>query len=441
MDFTSFDFPALVDERTLSTTPSSSLGRQLPIEICEMIIDVIGGILQQKYTTELVNAQGDREVLRSCMQVCRAWVPRCQFHLMATVRFQSRISITSFTRLVRRTPELRDRVKRAVIKVSNKDDQSWVSCIPFVLPVQLESLRLSGVDLSVLHPTCTRQFGLMKVRDLTFNNINYTRYSQVALFASTSLQKVYWEAVGYLPINSGSVPRKQTALKDIHIDVQSLGQIVSLLRDFVVSSSNPLDVFFVVSPAAFRHADPVGGLGPHRDPALTVVGLPKPTFGGFPEEDKALWRCGRSFDAGPSILEVNIRRVDGGLAVYASGVISFLSSLGFREIKIDFHFGGGEISDRSSFKPLDDALSDPSFANLVRVTLDPSFIHSQVPVSCHLDFAPTLFPRTYARGLIEPADECEWPKCEVHNPQPINSDFEIKQNTYQASVFAVHGRT
>lgn len=179
---------------------------------------------------------------------------------MAEVVFRSRDSVTYFSRLLRRSPELRQRIKVAVIMVQDAADQSWVSCVPFLLPLQLDSLRLdSDVDISVLHPTASRRFDLPKVKEIDLTLVRYTRYSQIARFAVSGAVKATWVLQKDVLSNGGVIRGKRTALKNVVVSAHNPRELIALLRNFSIFSSNPLAIDFNIDPfpTVAAHSNPL----------------------------------------------------------------------------------------------------------------------------------------------------------------------------------------
>ncbi|TCD61044.1 hypothetical protein EIP91_009132 [Steccherinum ochraceum] len=328
---------------------------------------------------------------------------------MNYVVFSSRRSATSLAHLLRRFPELRQRIKRAKIWIKGTDDQSWVSCVPFLLPLQLDSLSIEDdVDLSLLHPAAVRRLDLLRVKEIALYNVVYTRYSQISRCIGIYSEAAIWQLSKYDLSNCGFIRGKQTALKQIEVCVTSPTQFVHLLRNFTISSCNPLElqlVFIFTNLSLERKFTGVLSALTHQDPGFNLL---MPAFENLPEDHEAFWkavrrvwhmRCcrsrrsalferlsvqssGASFtlsrvqrrtssDTGSTVLEFQAREIAGprDVRAYASEVFVLLSSLEIHEVKLIISVGGKAYSDRLAFQPLDDALSHTNFATLLRVTL------------------------------------------------------------------------
>ncbi|TCD62417.1 hypothetical protein EIP91_006918 [Steccherinum ochraceum] len=460
MDSTLPNVPALPAQAVPTPLPYPPPRPQLPIEICEIIIDYVASTARTQRRKE------HRQTLRCCLQVCHAWIPRSQFHLMAKVVFRSRDSVAYFSRLLQRSPDLRQRIKEAVIKVQDAADQSWVSCVPFLLPLQLNSLRLDrDVDLSLLHPTASRRFDLLKVKEIDLALVRYTRYSQIARFAVTGAVKATWFLQEDVLSNGGVIRGKRTALKNVVVSAHTPRELIALLRNFSIFSSNPLVIDFYIdllpTAAAPSHLDPRSSL---RKPPVflrqynmySLIPENRRTWAlkHLPGDHQAIWNCllrvwqmhccrnreeaalkklsicdmttrftlsreflGESSDVGPSTLILQVWEMLDGIPCYAGAVLGFLSQLGFQEVNLKLR----STRPWGAFKPdlvlfLDDALSLPNFSTLTRVTLQVSLKHP--PSACKRNFAPLMLPRTYARGLMELVDDCKRSNCVIHRPPP-----------------------
>lgn len=281
----------------LQDTVDSPLVRgQLPVEVCEMILDSFSDWPRGS----------DRDALRACMQVCRAWVPRCRLHLAGAVSFRSRDSVTSFAGVLERSPQLRMRVETVRVEVKDTGDQSWVSSVPLLLPMLLKTLFLENVDLSVLHPVASNRFYALRVQALHLQDVKYTHYSQLAhLVNPASVEEVHcrWGKAGeqisssledlqdYVP--GGRVPhtkRRAQVLYFITVYGLSVRAAAGLLQNLTVLSATPLTLSFVLPDRP--DADRVRGFAFVSPPALNVhaVSSARPSYADLPADHRALWR-------------------------------------------------------------------------------------------------------------------------------------------------------
>lgn len=122
--------------------------RQLSLEVWEMIIDLVADDFI--YLTDSA-----RHDVVACCLVCRVFVPRCRFRLYHDFILWSRTQLDHVVHTLSNSPILCARLRELTIDAGNGADQSWVSTVPFRLPLLVSSLNelsLRGVDLSVMHP-------------------------------------------------------------------------------------------------------------------------------------------------------------------------------------------------------------------------------------------------------------------------------------------------
>ncbi|TCD62419.1 hypothetical protein EIP91_006920 [Steccherinum ochraceum] len=204
-------FSGSEDEEETYPPPPPPHRQLLPIETCELIID----FLAEDPGLMLIHAEHDPGGVPDT-----AFVYACK---SAGLGFLG-LSTTSWrpSRLV-----LGTRSHRSVAFCGG--DPSWVSCVPFLLPLELESLRLDGdIDLSLLHPAACSRFELLKYGVIGVFNVKYTRYSQVARFAGRSALKATWTLLHTDPDNGGVIRGKRTTLKEIKVTVPSPTTFVTL---------------------------------------------------------------------------------------------------------------------------------------------------------------------------------------------------------------------
>lgn len=140
---------------------------RLPIEICERIIDFIANTFPT----------GEHHLIPLTL-VCRAWLPRCRFHLCRVVSLHSREGLEAYSRLFTHFPQLADRVHQLSIfgdKSTNKGSivDTWVSQIPTLLPPlpNLRDIYLRNVDLVRQHPAFLRFYTRLR-RTSSIESIN-----------------------------------------------------------------------------------------------------------------------------------------------------------------------------------------------------------------------------------------------------------------------------
>ncbi|TCD61042.1 hypothetical protein EIP91_009130 [Steccherinum ochraceum] len=440
-------------------------GPRLPPEVCEMVIEALG-------------RSGDwdrrRQTLLACMLVCRDWVPKSRFYLTDIVIFRSRNSFEAFSRMMKRSPEIRERMTDVRILVGDAEDQSWVSCVPTLLPPQLKSLLLDGINLTTLHPTATSRFGTVQVRHLKLRSLKFTRNSQVTrLVHPASACVIEWSDgdADHVPRGGGGhILAKPKILEEIKLEEFYVKTVVDFLRNIIVLSAVPFAVDITLKSGQWHSVDPIMNFS-----FTTNHSVPTSTIKTLPEDHKALWRhvrrlwrmpCCRTKETallenlglggGPNgitlsrKLQTSSRSASSsesgdsssgsenepaiplttldvvGVFVegtdflgYASCVLHILSHLeSLEEITIDLDIYNKRIVDQfvnaTYFKCLDDALSLPGFKTVLKVTLELSAGCSS-PIPCEHDQSKRLLPLTYARGVIPPK-RCENKGCEKHHP-------------------------
>ncbi|THH31250.1 hypothetical protein EUX98_g2937 [Antrodiella citrinella] len=164
------------------------LPRGVPIEVWDMIIDIV--------------AQNDRNTkdqsLLCCFLVCRAWIPRCRFHLPVTkhVDLYSRDDLEDFGARLTAYPHLASKVDFLFIYGRKAGDTSiddmWVSSIPVMLPPlpNLTSLSIYDIDFAHQHPDLPKLFSKLFLGtfksgrvDLTLIRVSFLHFVQVSRLA------------------------------------------------------------------------------------------------------------------------------------------------------------------------------------------------------------------------------------------------------------------
>lgn len=136
---------------------------------------------------DLLDVSWRRNVLACCM-VHRAFMPRCRFHLYEHIKLCSGGNLTQVVHTLSQFPTLRKRVDCITIDATGSEDQSWVSSVPFCLPLTSFRLKpgilvLQGVDLSVLHPSAHQAFARVGVfSNIVLQDVRYSSYTQLVRF-------------------------------------------------------------------------------------------------------------------------------------------------------------------------------------------------------------------------------------------------------------------
>lgn len=148
---------------------------QLPLEVWDKVIDNI--------------ANSSRRDTVACCLVCRAFVPRSRFYLYKRFTLQSRTQLDQFIHTLSNSPILCTRLRFLIINAGNGADQSWVSTVPFRLPLSVSSLSellLQDVDVSVMHPDALKAFSHIRIEEVRLQRVRYSSYNQLARFFSIS---------------------------------------------------------------------------------------------------------------------------------------------------------------------------------------------------------------------------------------------------------------
>lgn len=135
-----------------SSTDQSDI--QLPPELWDKVIDLVSS----QYS------DSRRRDVFACCLVCRAFTPRCRFQLYQEIDLCSAGNLAQVIDILTQFPALCQRVSYLTINATTSIDQSWVSTVPFRLPLPRFTIQygltlcLRGIDLSLLHPNTHRAF-------------------------------------------------------------------------------------------------------------------------------------------------------------------------------------------------------------------------------------------------------------------------------------------
>ncbi|TCD67344.1 hypothetical protein EIP91_000265 [Steccherinum ochraceum] len=180
----------------------------LPLEVCELIIDAVDELdSESTFLAKFGYGRVPDRVcaLRACALTCRAWLPRARMHLQ-TCRPEYETFLSTPGHLVSLVDFLRKAPQDAkvdltggslIIAPSFRDDQTWVSRMPYKLGPLLrrrsfgghtfQRLRLYQVDLSVVgtYPfKFYKSLPLIHTRQLIIESVQYSHLSQLARMVS-----------------------------------------------------------------------------------------------------------------------------------------------------------------------------------------------------------------------------------------------------------------
>lgn len=199
-------FPTAARETATSTeaTVAGSVGcLRLPVEILEYIIDIAGD------SSSGTISDSGRAVLRACLLVCRAFAPRCRFHLANRIILRSKEDLANVAKMITMRPDLAIQNLTLTIDVVGAGPQGWVSAIPRTLPLSvmdIMELDIRGVDFTTLHGTFPAAFSRVdSVCTLRLEDIRYSRYSQVTQFIrAVKARYLRWDVDHTSPIDRSS---------------------------------------------------------------------------------------------------------------------------------------------------------------------------------------------------------------------------------------------
>lgn len=108
----------------------------LPPEVWDLIIDTLPIL-------PYANDFETRIALRACSLVCRRWLPRCRYHLIAHIKISSPDALHSATKILKSAPGWPEKVRQLDIDGGKSaKNQSWISSVPQALGLpKLPNLR------------------------------------------------------------------------------------------------------------------------------------------------------------------------------------------------------------------------------------------------------------------------------------------------------------
>lgn len=131
---------------------------QLPVEVCELIIDFVNAsFVGFNHETDIER----RNTLRACSLVCRCWRPRSQLHLYHFVVLDDKKQLELWARSIRQNPELATYIHDVSLR-GNRDGlkfpsgvEQWTSLIALALSslTQVDRFTLKWCDWRFLHPS------------------------------------------------------------------------------------------------------------------------------------------------------------------------------------------------------------------------------------------------------------------------------------------------
>ena len=183
----------------LEATIAPSFLVQLPIDVWERIIDcfqIIGHVWNKDH----------RDALVSCALTCRAWLPRCRYHLYSSgLQIQSEAGLDAVIKAISHTPYLAKRVYS--LTVSGGEHYNTALIIRTLLRLgpkltNLEFLHIYSVDFTHGHiDHFFKALSLFRSRyqlySFFLSNYRFSRHSQLVRCVSTAGAKEFSLNTGF----------------------------------------------------------------------------------------------------------------------------------------------------------------------------------------------------------------------------------------------------
>ncbi|KAI0713009.1 hypothetical protein C8T65DRAFT_574191 [Cerioporus squamosus] len=149
---------------------------RVPLEVAENVIDLLSRHVRS---------------LRSCALTCRGWLPRARYHLMASIRVQSREDLYSICDYFRSNPRMATLVRNlSVLPEKDEEALSLLDTTPVALLSRLPKLRSYTIrtldwnqDYPIsFHTTTLVHFkvNLRHVEELTLGPSNFRTIAELA---------------------------------------------------------------------------------------------------------------------------------------------------------------------------------------------------------------------------------------------------------------------
>ncbi|KAH8091420.1 hypothetical protein BXZ70DRAFT_953646 [Cristinia sonorae] len=438
------DYDDRVDPRQHGTRPARSLAGekaatwagphsdfpQLPVEICEYIIDAI---VPGDYAYNGPIAA----TLRSCSLVCRAWVPRCRFHLCRSVNIMSGDALASFARYIRSFRDLPSRVMMLRIGPPtdvtfdrNTWDHSWVSLVPIRLPRlhNLQKLHMESVDLDDQNVMLWRSFTLFSCDILELDGVQYSRPAQVARLISAIQPKSLrlTSPIFRSTIDDSAASRLQSCkrfkrLEDVFVALWDWDDALMFFQSWTMSGPRLSSI------------NVVGLEDDSPDPADVenmwdnVIHMFQPPCQPLEDTQRPM---SVSVEPGVNLSPKSVTHSTLGVTLRSSSdfnkssilipAITRLLLVAFDNF--EFKFPAEVWMHPSLWKQLDVVLSKPRPGVAISVELKPIDKPAHRSSRCPKDLQSAALPRCAARGILH-ADCLEW-SCDIHQQVKVdhNSD-------------------
>ncbi len=184
----------------------------IPLEVAEKIIDLL---------------RRDVRLLRSCALICRGWHPRARYHLMTSIRVQSRDELFSICDYFKSNPHLASLVRSLSVAPVEAGSLSLLEVVPVRLVSRLPNLhryvmrnsstsaldiKSSGVRLTIHRSTIIQIKTYLHVDALSLGPLEFRAISELARFliALPSLRR--FECTRLRVVNQGDFGTGPTGL-------------------------------------------------------------------------------------------------------------------------------------------------------------------------------------------------------------------------------------
>lgn len=228
--------------------PSSSRSFQLPIEVCERVIDFVNAsFVGFNHETDKYR----RATLLACALTCRSWRPRSQLHLYRFVILDDRLQLYSWMDSLLHNPELGTYIRDLAIRGNRTSasfpsgTEQWTSLLSLTLrhlPC-FERLTLKWCDWRCLH----RSFFVMtscipSVTSLTLSSVRLHASKELVHFICSFPNLVELTLHGVQCTNTGPFPltkrmKQRADLHELSIHGPSCASAGAVLRILHLSSS------------------------------------------------------------------------------------------------------------------------------------------------------------------------------------------------------------
>lgn len=230
-----------------SQTTVTGQGQRLPTEVCERIIGHIGNTSVHRFAPR-IRFNSFQPTLYACCLTCRAWVPRCRYHLYESIELRDQLGLVRLLSSLACNPS--NGVYVLALEIVGQDTSggfSWLYRALTALPKYFKSLqriKFTHLDLYNLHPQFFRlcsQFKSVTVLQLhvvTFDTVVDLGRLAVAfpnlaqlVCSSASWSKPYDLGKGFRGITSSKlhISSIEMSIPRIETDVTGFTELVSLL--------------------------------------------------------------------------------------------------------------------------------------------------------------------------------------------------------------------